>query len=213
MDFFDSFPEPPPPAERPPAPPRPTWMRPVAALPAAMAENAVIVREERLAIAVGGLSVYPNGFDFSIHVRSRGDGDQIDPHGSRRRRDYVLNTGRRDSGDPAQNLRVGVLFADGRRAASHQSRRHLMPDHDAEPDEVVMLQGHGGGGDRSWDMSYWIHPLPPEGPVTIVVSWLAHGIAEARHDLDGAAILAAAEKAIQLWPDDQPLEGWVGSPQ
>jgi hypothetical protein len=213
MDFFDSLPEPPPPPERPPAPPRPVWMRPVAALPAAMAENAIIVRDERLAISIGGLSVYPNGFDFSVHIRSRSRADEIDPLGHRRRRDYKRNSGGGDSGDPSQNLRVGVLFSDGRRTASNQSRHHFAPDHERDPDELVMQQGAGGGGDRSWDMSFWIHPLPPEGPVTIVISWLAHGIAEVRHEIDGAAVLAAAEQAVQLWPEDQPLEGWVGIPQ
>lgn len=213
MDFFDTFPEPPPPPERSPLPPRPTWLRPVAALPTAMAENAIIVREERLAIAVGGLSVYPNGFDFSVHIRSRDDGNQIDPHGRRRRHDYIRNTSTGDPGDPAQNLRVGVLFADGRRAASHQSYGHLTPYRDAAPDELVMMQGASSGSDRSWDMTYWIHPLPPDGPVIIVMSWLDLGITEVRHELDGAAILAAAEEAVQLWPDDQPLQGWVGTPQ
>ncbi|WP_194910919.1 hypothetical protein [Catenulispora rubra] len=212
MDFFDTFPEPAPPPERPPAPPRPKWMMPDAALPAEMAENAIIVREEGLAIAIGGLSVYPNGFDFSLHIRSRSDGDQIDPYGHRRRRDYLRNTVRPDPGDPEQNLRVGVQFADGRRAASNQSLRPLTPDQDVDPDEVVLLGGHGGGGGRAYDLTYWIHPLPPEGPVTIVISWLAQGITEVRHDFDGAAILAAAEKAVQLW-DDEPPRGWVGSPQ
>ena len=212
MDFFDSFPEPAPPPERPPAPPRPGWMRPDAVLPGAMAENAIIVRQERLAIAIGGLAVYPNGFDFSILIRTRDHNDRIDPHGRRRRRDYVHNTVRPDSGDPTQDFRIGILFADGRRAASNQPRPHLTPDHEADPDEAVLFHSRGGGGGRSYDMTYWAHPLPPEGPVTIVVSWLAQGVTEVRHELDGAAIRAAAEKAVQLWPDE-PLQGWIGDPQ
>ncbi|MEZ0114529.1 hypothetical protein ABH920_008564 [Catenulispora sp. EB89] len=209
MDFFDTFPEPAPPPEPAPAPPRPAWVRPDAALPAAMAENAILVHEERLAIAIGGLSVYPNGFDFSIHIRTRDDSEEINPHG--RRRDYVRNTVRADT-DPEQNLRVGVLFADGRRAASNQPRPHDTPDNEADPDEVVLLSSRGGGGGRSYDLTYWIHPLPPDGAVTIVVSWLAQGVTEARCELDGAAIRAAAEKAVQLWPDE-PLRGWVGEPR
>ncbi len=213
MTFFDDFPEPAPAhlAEPAQAPPRPTWMKPVAALPAAMAENAIIVRDERLAISIGGLSVYPSGFEFSVHIRCRGDGDRIDPLGHRRHRDYMRNVSVREPGDPSQDLRVGVLFADGRRAASNQ-RRHYFSELDPDK-EVVLLSGSGGGGGTSWNMSYWIHPLPPEGPVTIVMSWLAEGITEARHEIDGAAVVAAAGQAVQLWPEERPQGGgWVGTP-
>jgi hypothetical protein len=35
-----------------------------------------------------------------------------------------------------------------------------------------------------------------------VVSWLEHGIAEARAELDGEAISEAARRAVTLWPDE-----------
>ena len=38
----------------------------------------------------------------------------------------------------------------------------------------------------------WVHPLPPDGPVTFVVSWLEQGVAETAVELDGAAIREAA---------------------
>lgn len=211
MNFFENFPEPPPPPEPPPAPPRPVWMKPVAALPSVMAENAIIVRDDRLAISIGGLSAYPNGFEFSIHIRLREPEDMVDPFGHRRRRDYARDTGGGKAEAPEQDLRVGVLFADGRRAASNQQRRHRQLDREPDFDTLVMLPGHGGGGGTSWDMGYWIHPLPPEGPLTIVVSWLAQDITEVRHEIDGAKIRAAADQAIRLWPE-QPLGGWVGTP-
>lgn len=210
MDFFESFPDPPPPPEPPPAPPRPVWLKPVAAVPAVVAENAIIVRDERLAIYVGGLSAYPNGFEFSLHIRVRDHNTMVDPLGHRRRRDYVRNTGGGKIDDPEQHLRVGILFADGRRAASTE-RHHPPFDSKPDPDTVVMMLGRGGGGGSAWDSTYWIHPLPPEGPLTIVMSWLAQDITEVRHELDGAKIRAAAEQAIQLWPE-QPVGGWFGTP-
>ena len=206
MDFFDSFPDPPPPPEPPRVLPRPSWMKPVAALPTTVAENALIVHDERLAIAIGSLSVYPNGFEFTIHVRSRGERDQIDPFGRRRYRDYLRNSSRTELEDPSENLRVGILFADGRRAASNQPRHHLPLDQERDPDEVVIQLGSGGGSATHWDTSYWVHPLPQEGPLTIVMSWLAQGITEVRHEVDGAAVRAAAERAVQLWPEQPPGE-------
>ena len=69
-----------------------------------------------------------------------------------------------------------------------------------------MLQNGGGGSDRSWDGNLWVHPLPPEGPVTFVVSWLEQGVAETGVELDGAAIREAARRAVILWPDDPEFE-------
>ncbi len=60
----------------------------------------------------------------------------------------------------------------------------------------------------------WAHPLPPDGPVTLVVSWPAQGIEEARAELDGAAIRAAAQRAVTLWPEGPAPEsatGWTTS--
>jgi len=69
----------------------------------------------------------------------------------------------------------------------------------------------GGGGGRSWDQDFWVHPLPPEGPVTFVASWLEYGVTETRVELDGAVIREAAQRAVTLWPEEPEFEsegGW-----
>jgi hypothetical protein len=58
-----------------------------------------------------------------------------------------------------------------------------------------LTSGGGGGDEHNWRSSFWVYPLPPEGPVTLVVSWL-----------DGTAIRAAARQAVVLWPDEPDLE-------
>jgi hypothetical protein len=63
---------------------------------------------------------------------------------------------------------------------------------------------------RSWDGDLWVHPLPPDGPVTFVASWPRYGITEIRADLDGTAIREAARQAVVLWPED-PDPGPAGS--
>jgi hypothetical protein len=42
--------------------------------------------------------------------------------------------------------------------------------------------------------------------VTLVASWLAQGITEARAELDGTAIREAAQRAITLWPEEPGQE-------
>jgi hypothetical protein len=70
----------------------------------------------------------------------------------------------------------------------------------------VLNQQGGGGSAYAWDQNFWIHPLPPDGPVTLVASWLEHGVTEKRADLDGTAIRAAAARAVSLWPDEPETE-------
>ncbi len=62
--------------------------------------------------------------------------------------------------------------------------------------------GGGGGSDLAWDGDFWVYPLPSDGPVTFVVSWLDRGTVETRSELDDAAIREAAKRAVILWPED-----------
>jgi hypothetical protein len=102
-------------------------------------------------------------------------------------------------GDDDQ-LRLGILYADGRRAAT--TGVPCRPPEDDDDGRLVLQQGGGGGSSCSQDWDFWVHPLPPGGPVTLVGSWVEHGIAESRAELDGAAIRAAAGRAVTLWPEE-----------
>ncbi len=70
----------------------------------------------------------------------------------------------------------------------------------------MLEQGGGGGSSRGCDWDFWVHPLPPGGPVTLVASWLDRGIAESRAELDGGTIRAAAGRAVTLWPEEPGFE-------
>jgi hypothetical protein len=47
---------------------------------------------------------------------------------------------------------------------------------------------------------FWVHPLPPNGPVTFVASWLLYEVAETHAELDSSAIYDAAQRADIFWP-------------
>jgi hypothetical protein len=66
---------------------------------------------------------------------------------------------------------------------------------------MLMPRG-GGGGPRRNDMTYWVFPLPPPGPLAIVCEWPAYGIEESRIEIDAALIIDASARAVRLWPDD-----------
>jgi hypothetical protein len=163
----------------------------------------MLIRTGQVAVAIGSVRAYPNGFEFTAHLRMRGEDedelgwhDPFDRHGWR---------GRQPSDD---GLRLGVLYADGRRGAT---TGHWWPDEAADPGRLVLQQGSSGGSARRWDGEFWVHPLPPDGPVTFVASWPEYGVAETRAELDGTAIRAAAARAVILWPEELGTEPGGGS--
>ena len=196
MSFFDSIPQPPPP--EPVRERRPAWMRSDAVIPGSVAAEVVLIRTGQVAVAVGSVRAYPNGFEFTLQTRLRHEdedgplvGDPLERHG--RWRGQV----------PGDVLRLGVLYADGRRAATTGGR---WPGEDSDPERLVLVQGGGGGSARRWDGDFWVHPLPPEGPGPFVASWLRPGVSEASAELDGAAIREAAARAVILWPEEPEPE-------
>ncbi len=181
-------------------------MRSDAVIPGSVPAEVVLIRTEQVAVAVGSVRAYPNGFEFTVHTRLRGDDENWGPGAAD---PFEWHRHRRGPLVPEEALRLGVMYADGRLAAT--TGRHPLSDADADPERLVLLQGGGGGNDRSWDGDFWVSPLPPEGPVTLVASWLEHGVAETSADLDGAAIREAARHAVILWPEEPDHEsggGW-----
>ena len=87
MSFFDSIPEPPPP--EPVQTEQPAWMRSDAVIPGSVPGETLLVRTGEVAVAIGSVRGYPNGFEFTLHTRLRAvdeDGDGPDPfewHGRR----------------------------------------------------------------------------------------------------------------------------------
>ena len=111
MSFFDSIPAPPP--EPPHRLPRPFWQRSEVVIPGSVPADLVLVRTDQAAVAVGSVRAYPNGFQFTVYTRLRTEdetrgpfmGDPFERH----------RPGRAGSDDV---LRLGILYADGRRAAT-----------------------------------------------------------------------------------------------
>lgn len=195
MGFFESIPQPPPPEQVRSG--RPAWMRSDAVIPGLVPAEVLLVRTEQVAVAIGGVHAYPNGFEFTVHARLRHE-DEPEPA-----RGGLFGRHGRMTRTPDEGLRLGIMYADGRRAATPGG--HPRPD-DAEAGRLVLFENGGGGSSRTWDGNFWVHPLPPDGPVTFVVSWVEHGVAEARAELDGAAIGAAARRAVTLWPEEPESE-------
>lgn len=199
--FFEPPPDPWP-EQAAPANPPPWTGRPQGAPLGTVVSDLLLARSDRAAVYVDYLDAYPEGFELKVRASAsvaydelarEGDGFGPDPFGGR----WPMAGERRDI-LPPQLLRVGVRFADGRAATSIGGR-----DRPADGPVMNALRGggRGGGGSSCFHQGYWISPLPPSGPVSIVCEWPAVGIPVACHQIDAQVVLDAAEKARAMFGD------------
>ncbi|GAB2976487.1 hypothetical protein [Frigoribacterium salinisoli] len=104
--------------------------------------------------------------------------------------------------DPAEAVRFGVQLADGERAFTDPTEPWPGGDPEAPPEgHVLTVLDQGDGSSCTATEVLWLWPLPPAGPLTLVVTWPGSGLDEGRLELDGAALRAAAAEARPLWGD------------
>lgn len=158
--------------------------------------NVVLARSDEVAVALLSATAFSTGFELAATVRTR---EQLDAlHEA-----FVSHRRRRSAELEPELFRFGVEFADGRKATNLGHPFHRDQE-DEDPSQPVLLQRGGGGGGRSWQMNWWVWPLPPTGSLALVCEWPAQGIALTRHELDAALLLEAATRIEPLWPDGRP---------
>jgi len=143
----------------------------------------LVARTDTHAVLIDGLLVYPTGFDFDLAVR-RHPG-----HPSYPRREHRWD----------DRLWLEVRFADGR-SADNDPRHWPRPSGGQPPDPPWLYQSVSGpdGG------HVWLWGLPPAGPLTFTCHWPAEQIPPSQAMLDAGLVLAAAQRAQTLWPDEGP---------
>ncbi len=160
----------PPEPVRPPRPGRPQPGPPDLVLGQPVPTRVVVARGPSFVVAVDRVVAYPTGFELGVTVRTR----EEPVHGS-----FDVSRRRSWSGTaafPGESLQVRVAG------------------------EVTVVPVSGSGTQARFDQRYWVAPLPPAGPVTVVVEWPARQLGETGADLDGDAIREAAARADALWP-------------
>ncbi len=170
----------------PPAP-HPRMGPPEGVLGQPVAGLTVVARTETMVVAADRIVAYPTGFEFGITVRT----NERPAHGS-----FDDQRQRAWSGVaafPGESVRVAVVFADGRRGAVDNFSSAPVGD-------VRLIPVHGHGTQTRFDQRFWVEPLPPPGPLGVVVTWERRGLPETRADLDAGAIVEAASRAETLWP-------------
>ncbi|WP_217185019.1 hypothetical protein [Streptomyces sp. AC495_CC817] len=201
MSFFPPDPDLPPEPEEVESSSPPWWGAPDDELPALLPVAEILARTEHVALALVGVAVHRSGVEFRLTGRLRRRGLP-----AREWNDLCAAfVGHHPHGpidDARDRLRYGVELSDGERVFADHF--FAVPDPSQEPGGHVLSRrgGSSGGGSRTYtsDDQLWLWPLPPAGPIDLVMQWPALGIGERRVRLDGAAMLALVDRVGSFWP-------------
>jgi hypothetical protein len=159
----------------------------------------MLARSETAAVALGSILAFPDGFEFNLHVWTRGR--------TVRRRRFGFSPVRLDLDDlepdeplPDELLRFGIEFPDGARVSNLDTPSWRLSPDATEP-QHGMSSSSGGGSDRDYHSEWWAWPLPNDGLVGFVCEWPLHGIPETRVELDASLFQDAATRAQPVWSD------------
>lgn len=191
-------------------------------LPAGVGLTVLLGRTDDAAVGITQVEAFSTGFRFTLAVRLR----QVRPRLARGGLFHLVGSHLPPGIEVAveDRLLLGIEYANGHRASTVQDMRMMMPGTGAAEQDLVLMQQGGSAGEQSVDQTYWVCPLPAEGPVTFVLAWPGFGMPESRTVVDSAIIRAAAERSQQLWPlqplvespepppPPRPSTGWFAEP-
>lgn len=176
----------------------PIWFQPPrGVLPCAVPLAEIIARNETVAIGIAGALAYNTGFELQFIVALAGKAaGWLDPFDYHHRLDP-------DEGELSPELlRLGIEYADGRKAMNTNPRWPELDEDDADESSPTMVEHGGGGDEREWRQFFWCWPLPPAGPLQLVCEWPSMEIPLTRHEIDAQPILDAAARTQVVFPTD-----------
>lgn len=168
--------------------------RPENEVPGSVALDVVLAESEDAVVFISGARAYTNGVEFHVEARvrtplARGQSYMWGIHGD---------------GESSDRLLLGIEFADGRRCSTEPGFHGLLEGH--QPNAPSLMPDGGGGSSVSADVSMFLSPLPPPGPLLLVCAWPGPGLPETVKETSADAILEAASRARVLWPPPRARE-------
>lgn len=146
----------------------------------------LMVRTAEVVVAVRGVTAYSDGLHVEVAVLFADEqrGEDLS---------YAMNDYSRSPG----RFRFGCAGADGRSATSGTREAPLVEAPDGDGPTLVLLRAQSSA--LTWTGHYWLHPLPPPGPLVLGCRWPDRGIAETLVEIDTAPLLEAAATSTAVW--------------
>jgi hypothetical protein len=206
--------EPPPARPEPVDPGRfdlPPWAVPPALeLGAVVGLERVVARSANVVIVLPTIRAFRTGCRFDVEVVGRQGTLLADEWWTLLMSGPTLPRESREGGRLSDKLlRLGVRYASGAKATTLEPDKAARSQ-PAEPPAGPVLSwvpgGSGGGRHAGGDYMFhhfglWLWPLPSPERIDFAVEWPFGGIDLTMIDIDGAAIVSAAERAAPYWPD------------
>jgi len=109
---------------------------------------------------------------------------------------------------PRKLLRLGVRYADGRKATTIDQQPRRTQSRDDPPAGPLLSYRPGNSGMHGRELGFsgfglWLWPLPPAEVFEFAVEWPFGGVGLSIIELDGAAIVAAASRSASYWPETE----------
>jgi hypothetical protein len=152
----------------------------------------VLLRSPDAYCILTNFEAFESGVAFTLLLRLR---PGVEEFGPRPGRPPMLMGGPDSTDSPL----LGVGLADGTKAVLGRPR----PRPDEDPAGPLLIPRGGGGGGDEWRSSVWLWPLPPPGPIRLVMSWPKLRLAENSVAVDANELIAAAAQAEKLWDTDR----------
>jgi hypothetical protein len=197
VDFFPPDPETAPFDEVEPA--RQPWQSaPDNEFPALSPATEILATTAHVAVALTGIRVFSDGIEISItrHLRRLDLGYREWTELS-----HAFMENRGGMGRQVGRLRFGVVLPDGRALRDGWPGFGDPPAGDPRA-TLVRTGGGSGGGSHSFTGSdtLWLWPLPPAGPLELVLQWPDLGIPETRTIIDASPFAEFAARVTPIWP-------------
>lgn len=148
-------------------------------VPVVVPGDVVLARSAGLAVWVGAITAFPDGFAFTLLTLT-------DPRRARPPADWALDVAER-----GQMTWLEIGYADGRRRAADLNAN--TPRRQPRGPHLAVL--NAGGTDSRW----WVTPVPPPGPVELAIHLSEQAQPTGVGYLDGAALADAAARAEVVW--------------
>lgn len=188
----------------------PPWSGPPALESAAvLAVEQTVARSPNVVLRLPTIQAFRTGCVLDVDIVSRQGERSEDEWWDLRTFSFGRQYGARGGAPlPYKLLRLGVRYADGRKATTIDPLPRRTQDHDDPPAGPLLSWRPRSSGMHGREVGFsafglWLWPLPPAEAFEFAVEWPLGGIELTIIELDGAAIAAAASRSAFYWPDTE----------
>ena len=188
----------------------PPWSGPSALeTGAVLAVEQTVARSPNVVLRLPTIRAFRSGCMLDVEVVSRQGGLSDDDWWDLRTSAFGAYRGFRGGGPlPSKLLRLGVRFADGRKATTIEQRRRGTRARDDPPAGPLLSWRPGSSGMHGREVGFsgfglWLWPLPAAEVFEFAAEWPFGGIGLTIIELDGAPIAAAASRSGSYWPETE----------